>query len=610
MRLVIRKSALLELAKGMNGDSFEKIKEAIIAHLKGLKNQKDDPELAKATEQLNSDEYMFSHLEKSLDGEWIEKAGYGIGTVRTWRGKKYKKIAQGKWVRVYDKVDRGAKNAMTRLIHQAERIDTPEEMMKFVLANKQRFSDANGKPLDIVDRLNAVIDGKTYAGKKTEPSKVVKPAKLKNEEHKQFEEIKNKTASKQTEQKPEKQSSFSMSDIGNSEKKIKDMQQAKDIIKEIAQKDGVTSKGREKLEDFISYNIGGSSPLFDKIYSEFGVSPGDLDDNFEAAYDMILKNALGKDTSKERKKIDDSFAKQTARERKMFLDDDKKFQKEYKAEKNNSGGKSSRFEPSDSTAIGKKEVIAEPVSQSAGTVEFPKTKEKVSTFKKEDFKSMSDEELKDYEAKLEKELLASNRSEPDYVEKYSHWQEVHQENNDRFHLHLIDEDKAEKQREEEIKAKKEKEIKEKYHGYFDNRKGLEKIRAVKSLEKKYRYGVKVMSNKEFVEQAIENGAEIKEHEVNKLDYPSRVRWNRMNGYEQEQYEKRIKAAGKKTVYTIDGYEFPKDVVDYARFYKEKGKSSRLKEMQKRGLSTQVKKSDSLYEYVQKSIAALKACRAI
>lgn len=567
MRLVIRKSVLLELAKGMNEDSFEKIKAAIIAHLKGLEEQEESGDLKKAITYFSDNESMFSHLEKSLSGEWIEKAGYGIGTVRTWRGKKYKKIAQGKWVRVYDKVDRGAKNAMTRLIHQAERIDTPEEMMKFVLANKQRFSDANGKPLDIVDRLNAVIDGKTYAGKKTEPSKVVKPAKLKNEEHKQFEEIKNKTASKQTEQKPEKQSSFSMSDIGNSEKKIKDMQQAKDIIKEIAQKDGVTSKGREKLEDFISYNIGGSSPLFDKIYSEFGVSPGDLDDDFEAAYDMILKNALGKDTSKERKKIDDSFAKQTARERKMFLDDDKKFQKEYKAEKNNSA-------------------------------------------KKEDFKSMSDEELKDYEAKLEKELLASNRSEPDYVEKYSHWQEVHQENNDRFHLHLIDEDKAEKQREEEIKAKKEKEIKEKYHGYFDNRKGLEKARAVKILEKKYRYGVKVMSNKEFVEQAIENGAEIKEHKVNKLDYPSRVRWNRMNGYEQEQYEKRIKAAGKKTVYTIDGYEFPKDVVDYARFYKEKGKSSRLKEMQKRGLSTQLKKSDSLYEYVQKSIAALKACRAI
>lgn len=688
MRFVIKKSALPELVKGLN-DSFEKIKAEIIAHLKKLENKEDAQDLAKATEQLNSDEYMFSHLEKSLDGEWIEKAGYGIGTVRTWRGKKYKKIAQGKWVRVYDKVDRGAKNAMTRLIHQAERIDTPEEMMKFVLANKQRFSDANGKPLDIVDRLNAVIDGKTYAGKKVDSSKVVKPGKAKKE----------KEVSKQTEQKLEKQSSFSlddikggkkvktveemenvirqigkeygdsakggsklidfmsynleggmtgnlyydffkkhgdmnyrsllkelngkkvserekhgdfadeyanieeektsrfapskvvkpakksskfeknpygelkketsfsMDDIGNSEKKIKDMQQAKDIIKEIAQKDGFTRKGREKLEDFISYNIGGSSPLFDKIYSEFGVSPGDLDDDFEAAYDMILKNALGKDTSKERKKIDDSFAKQTARERKMFLDDDKKFQKEYKAEKNNSA-------------------------------------------KKEDFKSMSDEELKDYEAKLEKELLASNRSEPDYVEKYSHWQEVHQENNDRFHLHLIDEDKAEKQREEEIKAKKEKEIKEKYHGYFDNRKGLEKARAVKILEKKYRYGVKVMSNKEFVEQAIENGAEIKEHKVNKLDYPSRVRWNRMNGYEQEQYEKRIKAAGKKTVYTIDGYEFPKDVVDYARFYKEKGKSSRLKKMQKRGLSTQLKKSDSLYDYVQKSIAVLKECRAI
>lgn len=44
----------------------------------------------------------------------------------------------------------------------------------------------------------------------------------------------------------------------------------------------------------------------------------------------------------------------------------------------------------------------------------------------------------------------------------------------------------------------------------------------------------------------------------------------MNGYEQEQYERRIKEAGKKTVYYIDGYEFPKTVIDYAKFYKEKG----------------------------------------
>lgn len=580
MRLVIRKSVLLELAKGMNEDSFEKIKAAIIAHLKGLEEQEESGDLKKAITYFSDNESMFSHLEKSLSGEWIEKAGYGIGTVRTWRGKKYKKIAQGKWVRVYDKVDRGAKNAMTRLIHQAENIDTPEEMMRFVLANKQRFSDANGKPLDIVDRLNAVIDNKEY---KNESSK--KSAANTNKKT----PAQPKTG-KNTE-KPAKtsgNSSFGLDDI-KSGKKVKTVAEMEDVAKQIADKYKENGHKAESVWiDFMAYNLDGG--MGGDLATDFMQKHGDV--NFQT----LIKKLSGK--------------KLSAKERNPEFADEYANMEEEKSTKKKKASNASVFSPSDSADIDKKEVIAEPVSQSAGTVEFPKTKEKVSTFKKEDFKSMSDEELKDYEAKLEKELLASNRSEPDYVEKYSHWQEVHQENNDRFHLHLIDEDKAEKQREEEIKAKKEKEIKEKYHGYFDNRKGLEKIRAVKSLEKKYRYGVKVMSNKEFVEQAIENGAEIKEHEVNKLDYPSRVRWNRMNGYEQEQYEKRIKAAGKKTVYTIDGYEFPKDVVDYARFYKEKGKSSRLKEMQKRGISTQVKKSDSLYEYVQKSIAALKACRAI
>ena len=190
-----------------------------------------------------------------------------------------------------------------------------------------------------------------------------------------------------------------------------------------------------------------------------------------------------------------------------------------------------------------------------------------------DIKSMSNDELKEYEAKLEKELLEmGNRNSPDYMKKYSEWREVHAENNDRFHQGIEDEARAEKQAEADAKSAKEKEIKEKYHGYFDSRSGLDKARDLKTLEKKYNFDGKVMSSKEFVEQAMDNGVEIKEREVNKLDYPSRTRWNRMNGYEQDEYEKRIKAAGKKTVYSINGFEFPKTVVDYAKFYKENGKS--------------------------------------
>ena len=214
--------------------------------------------------------------------------------------------------------------------------------------------------------------------------------------------------------------------------------------------------------------------------------------------------------------------------------------------------------------------IVERYRKEAGKEE-PK-KKSFTPISKDKMKSMSDDELKDYEAKLEKDLLATSRTDPDYVEKYNHWREVHGENNDRFHQAIEDEARAEKQAEADAKSAKEKEINEKYNGYFENRKGLDKARDLKTLEKKYNFDGKVMSSKEFVEQAMDNGVEIKEREVNKLDYPSRTRWNRMTGYEQDEYEKRIKAAGKKTVYSINGFEFPKTVVDYAKFYKEKGKS--------------------------------------
>lgn len=147
-------------------ESFDKIKAEIIAHLKKLESKENSDELKKAIDYFTETESCVNRLEKSA-GKWIEKAGYGVGTVRIWKGKKYKKISASpvRWVRVFDKMDRGAKNALTRLIHQAEKIDNPEEMMKFVLANKQRFVDDNGKPLDFIDRLNAVIDGKTYSDK-------------------------------------------------------------------------------------------------------------------------------------------------------------------------------------------------------------------------------------------------------------------------------------------------------------------------------------------------------------------------------------------------------------------------------------------------------------
>ena len=101
-------------------------------------------------------------------------------------------------------------------------------------------------------------------------------------------------------------------------KRINDMETAKGVVEMIAQKYGATDKGREQLMDFIAYNIGGTNPLYDKLYEEYGVDADDLDMDFEASHDLILNQAMGKDTKKNREQIADSKSDFERRYRQML----------------------------------------------------------------------------------------------------------------------------------------------------------------------------------------------------------------------------------------------------------------------------------------------------
>lgn len=101
-------------------------------------------------------------------------------------------------------------------------------------------------------------------------------------------------------------------------KKIDDMETAKGVVEMIAKKYGATDKGREQLMDFIAYNIGGTNPLYDKLYEEYGVDADDLDMDFEASHDLILNQAMGKDTKKNREQIADSKSDFERRYRQML----------------------------------------------------------------------------------------------------------------------------------------------------------------------------------------------------------------------------------------------------------------------------------------------------
>ena len=152
-KFMVKRSELKNVCKAVNDRKLAELKKEIIEILK----KQDEKDFKKATDYLNSQEEHFTHLEKSLSGKWIEKAGYGIGTVRVWKGKKYKKIAPDKWVRVFDKEGRGTNIAIGKLIAKVQKIDNVEDLMAFVMANKQRFVDENGVDLPVLDKLRAAV---------------------------------------------------------------------------------------------------------------------------------------------------------------------------------------------------------------------------------------------------------------------------------------------------------------------------------------------------------------------------------------------------------------------------------------------------------------------
>ena len=153
-RFMVKASEYKNVCKAVNDRKLAELKKEVIEILK----KQDFKEFKKAVDYLNSQEFHYTHLEKSISGKWIEKAGYGIGTVRTWKGKKYKKVAQGKWVRVFDKEGHGTNVAIGKLISKVQKCKDVEELMALVMANKSRFVDENGNDLPILSRLRAEVD--------------------------------------------------------------------------------------------------------------------------------------------------------------------------------------------------------------------------------------------------------------------------------------------------------------------------------------------------------------------------------------------------------------------------------------------------------------------
>ena len=148
-----------------------------------MEDEKLDYFKKKILEHLESLELDREDLKKSLlEAESIAKGGKGlpVGSVREWKGRKYIKVAPGKWKPKYDSHSRGAKMSIAALKRKADACKSSEELLQLILENRDRFSDDKGRPLPFVKELSDYISAKNdelESGKKPTKAKTKKEKK-------------------------------------------------------------------------------------------------------------------------------------------------------------------------------------------------------------------------------------------------------------------------------------------------------------------------------------------------------------------------------------------------------------------------------------------------
>lgn len=154
-KLGIKKSDIECLKKSVEDRKLEYFKSELLKILDKKEKEESGEEVSKA--------FIVQDLYKSMtDPLYMAKGGKVgvVGEIRTWNGKKYKKMPNKKWVRVYDKETRGAKLSIAALRRKIDACTNSQELLNLVLANKDRFCDELGRPLPIVQELSKYVSKK------------------------------------------------------------------------------------------------------------------------------------------------------------------------------------------------------------------------------------------------------------------------------------------------------------------------------------------------------------------------------------------------------------------------------------------------------------------
>ncbi|HUV71766.1 MAG TPA: hypothetical protein VMW25_02040, partial [Clostridia bacterium] len=106
-------------------------------------------------------------------------------------------------------------------------------------------------------------------------------------------------------------------------------------------------------------------------------------------------------------------------------------------------------------------------------------------------------------------------------------------------------------------------------GFGEELTPMKKGKVIKTLNKKINASGKRTTVKDLVRDLVKKGEAIESHEENKIKPMSRKASFRADQATQDAHEKQIREGGKKTVYTVGGYDLGKTAYDYALFLKDK-----------------------------------------
>ena len=251
-----------------------------------LEKQTDDApaEINKSLEQID---YIYSQMNPSTFSEIEKSRGYGIGTVREWKGRKYKKIAPNKWRLVYESNSRGAKQSIAYLKKAVMNAKSTDELLQIVMENVNRFQDANGKTLDIVSELQeAVRSAKTALNGKKEQA-ASKPAETKKETPKEEE-----PNYKENLKKPEAQKL--LQELSDSQEKTEDAKpESKKEEPKQEEKPAEPEKKANDNED-VKAEMKKWKDVFDKYYNEHSTGVGHWLDWVERSGQDVHSKGFGK----------------------------------------------------------------------------------------------------------------------------------------------------------------------------------------------------------------------------------------------------------------------------------------------------------------------------